>query len=85
MRDPIRPGFPGTVHAFSRRLTRCPATFVFVRQMSRACINTTFLTMPTNILTFPRLEKISIGIRYTATSHKEEGKREDEEDMQVVF
>jgi hypothetical protein len=39
--------------------------------------------MPINILTFPRLEKISIGIRPSATSYKEEGKREGEEDMQI--
>lgn len=78
MRDHIRPGFPGTVPGFSRHLARCPATFVFVSQISWACTNTTFLTMPTNILTFPRLEKMSIGIRHTATSHIE-----GEKDMQV--
>ena len=86
LRDPIRPGFPGTVPEFSRRLALCLAAFVFVSHMSRICTshkNTTFLLMPTNILTFPRLEKISIGIRPSATSHKKEGKREGEEDMQI--
>lgn len=85
LRDPIRLGFPGTVPGFSRLLARCLAAFV-VSHVSRVCIshkNTTFLIIPTNILTFTRLEKISIGIRPSATSHKEEGKREAEEDMQI--
>jgi len=34
--------------------------------------------MLTNILTFPRLGKISIGIRPSTTSQKEEGKQEGE-------
>ena len=86
LRDPILPGFPGTIPGFSKRLARCPSAFVFASQMSRVCIshkNTTFLTMPTNILTFPRLGQLSVGIRPSATSHKGEGKREGEEDMQV--
>jgi hypothetical protein len=39
--------------------------------------------MLTKLLSFPRWEEISIRIRHTATSHKEEGIRQSEEDMQI--
>jgi len=72
-RDATRFGFPGTrpVLGVSEGCPGIPAEFGSGCQMSLVFPshkNSPFLTVNTNILTFPRLEKLSVGVGQPSTS-----------------